>query len=181
MATGEFSIGPNKWTPAMGSCAIKYKSDGEFKDVKADGKNDARKTWLGRKTGEVDITCESQDDTRPGSDVDGLVDTLVRNFIRPINPRGPDGGKAFAWNEADQDLHQVYNVTVDALTTARPPGSGKLITTIKLSSWTKPAVTAPTVTKTPTVAAQWAPGAKKPQPPGAPPKNFTTTPPVVKP
>jgi len=181
MSTGAFSVGPNKWDPSIGGCSIKYTDKGEFKHVKADGKNDARETWLGRHNCEITIGLEWKDDTRPGSDVDGPIDTAARNFLRSIAPRGPSGGQAFAWIEQDQDIHAVYDVTVESVETDRIPGAGKGKASIKLWSWSKPGASA-TVTKTPDPPNKWQPGAgSKPQPPGAPPKNFTSSAPKVDP
>ncbi len=174
MASGRFSIGPSTWLPSMGSCEIDYDSKGEFKAIKADGKNDSRETWLGRHNAIITVKLSWRDDTRPDSDVDGPIDTRVVNFLADISPRGPNGGKAFAWVENDQRIHNVYDITVEQLTSKRVPGSGKGDATIKLFSWIKPAATSPIVTKTPDKASPWAPGATtKQQPPGAPKKGFT--------
>lgn len=176
MSGGTFSIGTWKWSPQWGNVAIKYVSKGEWKDVKADGRNDSRKTWLGRKNAEISITLESKDD----SGYDGPIDAHVSNMVADIGPRGPNGGKPFAWVEQDQYIHNVSDITIDDAETERTPGTGKLVTKLKASSWVLPKP-GPIVTKTPEKSGPWSPGPTKPQPPAAPKAGFTVTPPVVKP
>jgi len=183
MSTGAFSCGKNKWDPSMGSCEVDYTSAGEFKAIKADGKNDARQTWLGRHNAVIKIQLTWKDDTRPGSEIDGPIDSAATAFLAAISPRGPAGGQAWEWVEQDQGIHAVTSVTVEKLTTKRVPGSGKGTASIELFSWVKPTAGAGvTVTKTPNPPNKWSPGADaKPQPPGSPPKNFTASAPKVTP
>lgn len=178
MSDGTFSVGTWKWSPRYGNVSIKYASKGDWKDVKADGRNDSRKTWLGRKNAEISLTLESKDD----SAYDGPIEAYVANMVGDLSPRGPNGGKPFAWVEADQYMHNVSDVTVDDIETERSPGTGKLITKMKLSSWVKPPP-GPVVTKTPAVSGQWSQGpmSTKPKGPVAPGKGFTQTPPVANP
>ena len=66
-----------------------------------------------------------KDDTRPGSEIDGPIDSAATAFLASISPRGPSGGQAWEWVEQDQGIHAVTSVTVEKLTTKRVPGSGK--------------------------------------------------------
>lgn len=179
MPAGEFSIWDQKWDARYGNVSISYDTSGEWKDVKADGRNDSRKTWLGRKNAEIDIECVCKDDKGDGV-VDGPINTYVRNMIARLGPRGPNGGKPFAWTEDDQDAFNVYDVTVDKVKIKRVPGVGSFTVSWKLSSWVKPAP-GPVVQKTPTVAGPWSPGPAKGAKPATPKAGFDKTPPVVKP
>lgn len=179
MSSGSFSLAKWKWGPQWGNLSIKYASKGEWKDIKADGRNDSRKTFLGRKNAEIHLTLESRDDSGNG-EVDGEINTYVRNFVTDVGPRGPNGGKSFAWVEDDQEMHNVHDVTVDEVDTERTPGTGKLVTRMTLSSWVKPKP-GPIVTKTPAVSGPWSPGPTKPGAPATPKAGFAQTPPVVKP
>lgn len=180
MPAGEYSIGKWKWTAAYGNVAIKYRGPGDWKDVKADGRNDSRKTWLGRKNAEIEIKSVCKDD-KGANGVDGEINNYVRQMIRALCPRGPNGGKPQAWGEDDQDAFNVYDVTVDDVSIDRVPGVGSFTVTWRLSSWVKP-VPGPVVIKTPAVAGPWSPGpgAKGAAPP-TPKAGFAKTPPVVKP
>lgn len=179
MATGTFSMGPNKWTPTMGSCEIEYDSSGEFTAVKANGRNDARQNWQGRINAVIVIKLKWKDDSRPDSDVDGEIDTMANNFLAEINPRGKNGGKAWQWSERDQEGHNVYDVTVANVKTTRPVGTFEGRATIKLYSWVKP-VAQPNVSKTPKTSGPWAPGGKT-KTGGAPKQGFTQSPVKVNP
>lgn len=176
MSGGAFKIWRWEWSPRWGNLAIKYRSSGEWKDIKADGRNNSRKTWLGYKNAEIDITLESKDDSAG----EGIIDNYVSDMLQDIGPRGPNGGKPFAWQEQDQFTHNVFDVTVDKVETDRTPGTGKLVTKLTLSSWVLPKA-GPIVTKTPDKSGPWSPGPTKPQPANTPKAGFTITPPVVKP
>ncbi len=179
---GEYSVGKWKWSARYGSVAIKYNGSGDWKTVKADGKNDSRQTWLGRKNAEIEIESVCKDDKPDDVGIDGEINNYARQMIRDLNPRGPNGGKPFAWSEDDQDAFNVYDVTVDHVTLKRTPGAGSFTVSWKLSSWVKP-VAGPVVSKTPKVAGPWSPGpVNGPNAPKPTPKTgFSKTPPVVKP
>lgn len=180
MPAGEYSIGRWKWTAAYGNVSIRYKGQGDWKDVKADGRNDSRKTWLGRKNAEIEIKSVCKDDKGDGI-VDGEINNYVRSMMRDLGPRGPNGGKPWAWTEDDQDAFNVYDVTVDDVSIDRVPGVGSFTVTWRLSSWVKPPP-GPVVIKTPAVAGPWSPGPSSKAPATPTPKaGFSKTPPVVKP
>lgn len=143
--------GTQWWWPGPhggGNAKVKYKSMAEVKDIKPDGKNDGRKTFLGRKNGEIDIVLTWN--------ARGKVGEYAKRMLTAISPRGPNAGKAFGWVEEDQAEHFVDDVTIDVLETERTPGSGSKTATLKLSSWVKPAPT-PAVTSTPKDAGSWSP------------------------
>lgn len=181
MPAGEYSIGQWKWTAAYGNVSIRYKGTGDWKDVKADGRNDSRKTWLGRKNAEIEIKSVCKDDRPDESGVDPPINNYVRQMIRDLGPRGPKGGIPQTWTEDDQDAFNVYDVTVDDVTIDRVPGVGSFTVTWRLSSWVKPPP-GPVVIKTPAVAGPWSPGPSSKAPATPTPKaGFGKTPPVVKP
>lgn len=156
MAYGEFAIGSWKWQRRHGSVLIAYKSSAEFDKKKADGKNDARTTFKGRKVGEVSITITWKID-KAAAGAKGPIDSYVRDLLADISPRGPNAGKSWTWTEDDQTIHNANDITIDDIDTKRPPGTGSGTATIKASTWTKPPPT-PSVVKTPTKPEPWSPG-----------------------
>lgn len=181
MPAGSFQIGGWKWTPHNGQAVIKYVSAAEIQDVKAAGKDDARRTYLGRKTGEIDITLTWKLDNDPNDPtVYGPIHSYNTGMMADISPRGPNAGASWDWVEDDQDEHDAHAIQVERLETTRPPGEGKRIAIIKCSTWTAPKPQ-PVVTATATTPEPWSPGPKKDPPPGSPPKGFAATPVEVKP
>ena len=178
MSDGTFSIGDLKWSAQWGNLAIRYGASGEFKKVKADGKNDARQTWLGRENAQIKLTMICKDDKGDGI-VDGEINNYVNEFVYQISPRGPNGGKAWAWSESRQRAFNVYDVTVENVSLDIAPGTGTMKLEVILSSWVKPAKT-PIVTKTPVAAKPWS-GPAKPVTPAPVKPGFSKTPVVVKP
>lgn len=158
MATvgGTFSIGEWQWGPQWGNLQIKYKSAAANDQVKADGKDDARQTYKGRKVAEIDITIVWKVDKGVNGDP-GPIEIYVDRFLTAISPRGVNAGKSWAWAERRARIHAVNNVTVDDITTTDTPGTGSASATLKLSSWVKPAVK-PAVTATPAKPEPWSPG-----------------------
>ena len=180
---GEFALGGWKWTAFYGSVAITYKSSGELKHVKAQGKDDSRDTWLGRNTGKVKITISWKQDTVPPTEnIDGRgpISSFVHDFLADIDPRGPNGGKPFQFVEDDADISVITSVIIEDLERTKTPGSQLRTATISASTWVKPAPQ-PAVTATPKKDEPWSPGPKvatftRQKLPG-----FGTTPPKVKP
>ncbi len=177
MARGEFIIGEHEWTSANGNASIKYHSAADNHEVKADGVDDARHTFRGRKVRIITITITWKED-RLANGNPGPIDTYATNFMKAISPAGPTAGKSWAWTEMSQGVHNVNNITVDSLEETRVPGVGSASATLTLGSWVKPAAR-PFVTATPTAPTPWSP--TEIGPPRAPPPGFATTPVVVKP
>lgn len=177
---GELSIGNWKWVPNYGTVTVKYKSGAENFQVRADGRDDARQTFRGRKLAELQISFTWKEDS-DGAGGQGPIDTYVTDMLTDLSPRGKNAGKSWAWVERDQRLHNVNNITIDDMETVRTPGSGSASATIKASSWVKPAVRPP-VTATPTTPDQWSPGpTTAPAPPAPRAGGFAATPVKAKP
>lgn len=178
MSRGTFTIGKLTYGPAQGNLKIRYGAKGEFKKVKADGKNNARQTWLGYENAQIKLSGTCKDDNGDGV-VDGPINNYMRDFLKQVGVRSASGGKAWAWTEDDQEVFNVHDVTVEETSLERTPGTGTFTWEILLASWVKPAPS-PIVTSTPKIAKPWSPSGKA-APPAPPKPGFANTPPVVKP
>lgn len=179
MSKGSFGLGTWKYGPQWGNLTIQYGAKGEFKTIKADGKNNGRETWLGYENAQIKLSGVCKDDNGDGV-VDGEINNYMRNFLKDVGTRGANGGKPWAWTEDDQEVFNVYDVTVHDVTLERAPGTGTFKWGLILASWVKPAKT-PIVTATPTVSKAWDPNAAKTKTPAPPKEGFANTKPVVKP
>ncbi len=66
MSLGEFSIATHHWDASKGSVHIKYSSGADNNEVRADGQDDARLTFRGRKTCKISVKLQWKRDYGPG-------------------------------------------------------------------------------------------------------------------
>lgn len=178
MTAGSFQIGNNLWTPANGSMQIEYGAEADILEVAADGIDDARDTFRGRKVREINVSLQWKEDRDPVTGGRGPIDTAAMAFLKKISPSGPSAGKPAQWTEDNADIFNVNQVIVRKIALTRTPGVGSASAKLTLRSWVKPAVR-PAVTVTPTTPNPWSPqGAPQPT---APPTGFVATPVTVEP
>jgi len=150
--------GKQWWWPGPhggGNASIEYKSAAEVKDVKADGKNNGRHTFLGYKNAEIDVTLTWKVDFDENGGP-GPIDSYANSMLADISTRNANAGKAMGWIQRRQRIHNVDDVTVELVTTKETPGTMSVTATLKLFSWVKP-VPEPAVTATPDAAGPWSP------------------------
>jgi hypothetical protein len=147
---GVVQVGAWKW-PAKdveGLAVVKWKSSGKVDQKESDGKDDARTTWKGRKTGDVSITITWKETD--------AADAAATAMLTALSPRGPNSGLPFELVAADQGIHNAHSIIVtDLAGPNRTPGSGQATADITASTWSKPSAPAGGKGKTPDAAVEW--------------------------